>query len=114
PDRVRAAVDAGDQRVGQPALLLEDLATRLASDHGLEVAHDQRVRMRAGGGPDQVVRVSDGGDPVAQRLVERILEAAAAGLDRGYFRAQQFHAKDVERLALDVDATHEDLALAPE
>ena len=35
------------------------------------------------------------------------------GVDGGDLRAQQLHAKDVERLALDVDAAHEDLALAP-
>ena len=54
----------------------------------------------------------DGGNPVAQRLVERVLEAAAPRVDGGDFCAEQLHAKDVERLALDVDAAHEDLALA--
>ena len=61
---------------------------------------------------NQVVSVAHCRDPVAQRLVQRVLQALAAGIDRGDFRAQQFHAKDVERLAFDIDAAHEDFALA--
>ena len=41
----------------------------------------------------------------------RLLLPASTGGDLG---AEQLHAKDVERLALDVDAAHEDLALALE
>ena len=53
PHRVRAAADARDERVGQPAGLREDLRARLAADHALEVAHEPRIRMRAGDRADQ-------------------------------------------------------------
>src|SRR5258707_12097633 len=36
-DCVRAAIDACDQHVGEPSFVLEDLAARLAANHGLEV-----------------------------------------------------------------------------
>ena len=45
PDRVRAAADAGDDRVGQPALGLEHLRARLAADHRLQLADDLGVRV---------------------------------------------------------------------
>ena len=46
------------------------------------------------------------GDPVAHRLVERILERLRAGLDRYHRGAKQLHAVDVGCLALDVLAAH--------
>ena len=80
-DRVAAAADAGHDGVGQPAGQLEDLRARLAADHRLELAHHQRIRMRAEHRPEQVVRVADVGDPVAHRLVDGVLQRAAAGVD---------------------------------
>src|SRR5712671_2239763 len=41
-DRIRAAIDACDQHVWQPPFVLENLAARLAANHGLEIAHDHR------------------------------------------------------------------------
>ena len=79
--RVAAAADAGDDRVGQPAGQLEDLRARLAADHRLELAHHQRIRMRPEHRSEQVVGVGDVGDPVAHRLVDRVLQRAAAGVD---------------------------------
>ena len=46
-DRIAPAADAGDQRVRQPFLLLQNLPPRLASDHALKIAHHHRIRMRA-------------------------------------------------------------------
>ena len=80
-DGVAAAADAGDDRVGQPAGLLQDLRARLAADHRLELAHHQRIRMRAEHRAEQVVGVADVGDPVAHRLVDGVLQRAAAGID---------------------------------
>ena len=57
-DRVRAAADAGDHRVGQPSLGGEDLLARLAPDHALQLAHELRIRRRADAGADQVVASS--------------------------------------------------------
>ena len=46
PDRVRAAADAGDDGAGQRSFCGEDLGPCLLADHGLERAHDLRIRMR--------------------------------------------------------------------
>ena len=51
------------------------------------------------------------GDPIADRLVDGVLQGAATGLDRAHVRAQQVHAEDVERLALDIFGAHVDYAL---
>ena len=80
--RVRAAADAGDHRIGQAAFLLDALALGFLADHGLEVAHQLRIGMRAGDGADDVEGILDIGDPVAHRLVQRILEGARAGHHR--------------------------------
>ena len=109
-DGVGAAADAGDQRVRQPALRRQDLLARLGADHRLEVADHRRIGMRPGDGADQVVGVVDVGDPVAQRLVHRVLQRAGAGRHRPDLGAQQLHAKDVRRLPLDVGRAHVDLA----
>src|SRR6185436_2865525 len=50
----------------------------------------------------------------AQRLVDRVLQGAAARLDRDHARPEQAHAEHVERLALDVLGAHVHLALEPE
>src|SRR5437867_3303389 len=64
--------------------------------------------------PEQVVRRTDVRHPVAERLVDRVLQRAAAGLDRRDLGAEQAHAKDVQGLTLDVLGAHVDLALETE
>ena len=75
--RVAAAADAGDHRVGQPADEVEHLLPRLDADDALEVADHHRERVRPDHGADDVVRRLDVGDPVAERLVGRVLERLA-------------------------------------
>ena len=72
------ATDAGDDGVGQSALGRHDLLACFLADDGLEVAHHGRIGVRSSGGADDVVGVADVGDPVAQRLVHRVLECARA------------------------------------
>ena len=114
PDRVGAAADAGGDRVGQPAGKLEALGARLVADAAREVAHHARERVRAGSGAEEVGRVVDAGDPVAQRLVDGVLEGGAAGVDRDHLGAEQLHPGHVEGLALDVDGAHVDRAVEAE
>ncbi len=64
--------------------------------------------MRAGDGADDVERVGDIGDPVAQGLVHRILQGARAAFDRHHLGPQQLHAEHVGLLALDIDLAHVD------
>ena len=55
----------------------------------------------------------DRGDPVAHRLVDRVLQRAAARVHRFHLGAEQAHAEHVQRLALDVDRAHVHHALEP-
>ena len=107
---VRAAADAGDHRVRQPPLGFHDLRAHLVSDNALEVPHHLRIGRGARGGADDVEGVVDIGDPVAKRLVERVLQGARAAFDRPHLGAQQAHAEDVGRLPVDIDGPHIDRA----
>jgi hypothetical protein len=58
--------------------------------------------------------VLDVGHPVADGLVDGVLERAAAAAHRAHLRPQQLHAVDVGLLAGDVDLAHVDHALQPQ
>jgi hypothetical protein len=106
--RVGAAAHAGDHRVGQAALFRQHLGARFLADHALELAHHQREGVGAGDGAEQIVRVGEARRPVAQRFVDRVLEAAAAAFDRHHLGAHQLHAEHVELLPLDIVRAHVD------
>ena len=114
PDRVRPAPDARDGGVGQGTGQLETLRTCLVADAAAEVAHHRRERVRTRSRAEEVRRVVDAGHPVADRLVDGVLQGARAGLHRHHLGAEQVHAGDVERLALRVDLAHVDHAVEPE
>src|SRR5579863_2803200 len=114
PHRIGAAADAGHKRVRQAAFGLLQLRAGLNPDHRLEIAHHHRIGMRPCHGADAVERIVHIGDPIAQRLVHRILERARARLHRDHRGAQHFHADDIGLLPLDVDRSHIDEAFQPE
>ena len=93
---------------GQPPLGLDDLLARLAADHRLEIAHHRRIGVRAGDRADHVERVVDMRDPVAQRVVHRVLQGRGAGMHRHDLGAEQFHPEDIRLLPLDVGRAHVD------
>ncbi len=70
--------------------------------------------MRAGDRAEQVMGVLDGRDPVAESLVDGVLQGAAAGRDRDDVRAEELHPRDVQRLALGVFLAHVDRAVEAE
>ena len=107
-DRVRAATDARHDGVGQPAGALEHLPARLLADHGLQAPHEVRVRVWAGSGADQIVRVLDVRDPVADGVVEGVLEGARAVRDGDHLGAEHLHPHDVGALAAHVLFAHVD------
>jgi hypothetical protein len=90
-DGVGAAAHAGQDGVRQPAEPLEQLPAGLVTDDPLEVADHLRERVRAGDGAEDVVRRLDVGHPVAEGLVDRVLEGARAGGDRDDLGAEQPH-----------------------
>ena len=112
--RIGAAADAGDQGIRQPAFGLLHLHPRLVADHRLEVAHHHRIRVRTGDRADAVERVVDVGDPVAQRLVHRVLQRPRTRLHRHHLGAEHLHAEHVGLLTFDVDRAHIDHAIQPE
>ena len=70
--------------------------------------------MRAHHRSDAVVRGLDGGHPVAQRFVHRVLQCATARRHGNDLGAEQLHAEDVERLPFGVDLAHVDHAVETE
>ena len=76
--RVGAAADAGDDGVWQRADRVEHLRARFPPDDRLKIADHHRVRVHADDRADDVEGVLDVGDPVADRLVGRVLERARA------------------------------------
>ena len=114
PDRVGAAADAGGDGVGQRAGQLEALRAGLVADAAAEVADHRRERVRSGGRAEAVGGVVDAGHPVADRLVDGVLEGARARRHRDHLGAEQLHPRDVERLPLGVDLAHVDGAVEAE
>ena len=102
------------QASGSRPACAEDLHARLVADHRLEVAHHGRVGVRPQRRAEQVVGVRDVGHPVADRLVDGVLQGACAAVDRAHLRTEQLHAEDVRLLAGDVDAAHVDDARQPQ
>ena len=70
--------------------------------------------MRPRRGAEAVVGVVGVGHPVAERLVDRVLERLRAGLHGDHLGAQQPHPGDVQRLARGVDRAHVDHAVQAE
>ena len=60
------------------------------------------------------MRAADVGHPIADGLVDRVLERAAAAVHRADFGAQQAHAQHVGLLAGNIHRAHVDDALQPE
>ena len=75
PDGVAAAAHAGHQIIGQPPRLRQNLGTRLAADHAMELAHHHRVGMRAEHRAQQIMRVRDVRHPVAHGFVDGVLQS---------------------------------------
>ena len=70
--------------------------------------------MRAIDRAEDVMRGADVGDPVAHGFVDGFLERLLAGVDRHDFRAEHFHAIDVQRLPLAIHRAHVDDAFQAE
>ena len=74
----------------------------------LEIAHHRRVGVRPRHRADHVERVVDMRDPVAQRVVHRVLQGRGAGMHRHDLGAEQAHAEHVRLLPLDIGGAHVD------
>ena len=79
----------------------------------MEIADHGGERVRPGDRADDVERVGDIGDPVAQRLVHGVFERMGTGGDGNNFRPQHLHAEHVGLLPLDIDCAHVNNAFQP-
>ena len=93
---------------------VDALGAGLVAEDPVELAHHPRIRVRSHHRAEAVVRVLDGGDPVAHRLVDRVLEGAAARAGRAHLGAEEPHPEHVELLAGHVDLAHVHGALLAE
>ncbi len=108
PDRIRTAADTGDRSVRQPAERIDALLARLAPDDVLQLADQERVRMRPDGRAEQVVASLGIAHPVPECLVYRGSQSLIATVDRDHFGAELMHAIDIGRLTGDIDGAHVD------
>ena len=112
-DGVAAAADAGHDVVGQLALGIDELGPGLLADDGLEVPHQHGVGVRADGAADEVVGGLHVGDPIADGLVDGVLQGTGARLDGDDLGFQEAHAVNVEGLAAHVLGAHVHDAFQP-
>ena len=113
-DGVAAAADARHHHVGEPAELAPPLPLRLAADDRLEVPHEARKGMGSRRRPEQVVGGGQARRPVAERLVDRVLERPGTRRHGDDFGAAEFHPLHVGGLALHVLLPHVDHRPHPE
>src|SRR3990170_3933975 len=105
---IGAAANAGDQRIRQPVFGPLHLLARLTADDRLEIAYHGRVRMRPRHRADAIERVVHIGDPIAQRLVHRVLQRLGTRFDGANLGAEDLHPQHVRLLPLDVHGSHVD------
>jgi hypothetical protein len=113
-DRIAASAHTRNESIGKTANLIERLDAHLVTDDPVKITNHHRVRMRAEGGPEQVMRGFNVGDPIAHRLAYGVFQSCAAIRDTGYFGAQQPHSKYIEALAAHVLFAHINPALEAE
>lgn len=113
-DRVTAASDTCDDRVGELARQVGHLRLDLVSDHRLEVAHDRRERSGTDRRTDEVVRRREVRHPVPHSLVDGVFEGSGSRCDRDDLGSEHPHPENVQRLATHVLLSHVDNALHAE
>ena len=112
-DGIGAPAHGGNHHIRLSPRIGRHLHPALLADDGLEVAHQHRVRMRAGHRADDVEGVVDVRHPHPHRLVERVLQRLRARLHLDHLRTQQVHPVDVLALASGVDRAHVHRAFQP-
>jgi hypothetical protein len=113
-NRVTAAAHTRDEGRGQFALCRQHLLLCLAPDDALEFAHHRGIGVGTQCRTKQIVGVSHIRHPIAERLVDCILEGPTPRIDRAHLCAEQFHAKHIGLLTCNVFRPHIDDAFQPE
>ncbi len=95
-------------RSGSLPSTASELGRGLVADHPLQVPHQGRVRVGSHRAAQDIVGGRHVRDPVAHRVVHRVLQGRGPGRHRAHFGAERAHPQDVGALAVDVHGAHED------
>ena len=101
-DRVAASSDTGHEIIRQPFFRGKNLLPSFPPDDRLKITDHHGIRMCPQDRSQNIMCGPHIGRPIPHGLADGILERAAAGIDARHRRAQQTHAKDVQRLPLHV------------
>lgn len=82
PYSIAAATYTSQQRIGKPALLLQQLGPHLPADNALEIPHNGGERMGAHHGAQYIMGVVHPGSPFPHGFVDRVLQGTGAALHR--------------------------------
>ena len=96
------------------AVPILQLLLGLFADDLLEITHHGGEGVWSCNGAEQIMRVLDVGDPVAQRLIDGILENTVAQRAFHDFGSEHAHAGHIQSLTAGIDLTHVDTALQTE
>ena len=96
------------------AVPILQLLLGLFADDLLEITHHGGEGVWSCNGAEQIMRVLDVGDPVAQRLIDGILENTVTQRDFHDFGSEHAHAGHIQGLTAGIDLTHVDTALQTE
>ena len=77
-DGIRAATHTGNNAMRDASVLFQTLRPRLCANDRLQLAHHEGIGMRSRHRADDIKCILHIGDPVAQCLIESILEGARA------------------------------------
>ena len=91
-DGVGASADARQGQIRQPAFGRQQLSGRLIADDPLQIADEDRIRVRSHCRSQDVVRGLDVRHPVAHRLVDGVLQGGRAGCHWPDLGAERVHA----------------------
>ena len=110
-DGIGAAAHACHHHIRQPACTLQHLGAGLPPNDGLKLPDQCGERMGASRRTETIQGIRLMGNPVAQSLIDGILQRAGTALNRENRRSQQFHAHDVHGLAFYILCAHKNGAV---
>mmetsp|Transcript_9355 Transcript_9355/g.20199 ORF Transcript_9355/g.20199 Transcript_9355/m.20199 type:complete len:541 (+) Transcript_9355:716-2338(+) len=110
-NRVGSPTNTGNDRIWQLSGLLEHLLTHFFAHDTLEIAHNRGEWVGPNSRSNQVVRVSNIGNPIAHGFVDSILQCGLSVVHWDYLCSQCVHSENIQLLAFTIHGTHVDNAL---
>ena len=113
-DRIGTTADTGDDCVGKSPGHGEHLCARLGGNDAVEFTNDRGEGVRAGCSSQEIVGGRKSRCPVAQGLVDGVLEGTAARSYRNDGGAHELHSFNIGCLTNNVNCAHVDRAFQAE